>query len=65
MSRSEAVVSYWGVANMNDEYEHFLKNGATAIEPPQNVGGEIVAVTVKDPWDNIIGLIYNPEFKLV
>jgi predicted enzyme related to lactoylglutathione lyase len=64
LSRSEAVVSYWGVANMNDEYKHFIENGAKTIEPPQNVGGEIIAVTVKDPWNNIIGLIYNPEFKL-
>jgi predicted enzyme related to lactoylglutathione lyase len=64
LSRSEAVVSYWGVANMELEYNYFLQNGAIPIEPPQNVGGEIIAVTVKDPWDNVIGLIYNPEFKL-
>jgi predicted enzyme related to lactoylglutathione lyase len=64
LSRSEATVSYWGVANMEDEYRYFLENGAIAIEPPQNVGGETVVVTVKDPWDNVIGLIYNPEFRL-
>jgi lactoylglutathione lyase len=33
-------------------------------EAPQNVGGEIMVASVKDPWDNILGLIYNPEFKL-
>jgi predicted enzyme related to lactoylglutathione lyase len=60
--RSEAQVSFWGVSNMQQEYQYFLDNGATALEPPQNVGGEIEVVTVKDPWDNIIGLIYNPEF---
>jgi predicted enzyme related to lactoylglutathione lyase len=64
LSRSEATVSYWGVYNMKEEYQYFLDNGAIAIEPPQNVGGEIEVVTVKDPWNNIIGLIYNPEFKL-
>jgi predicted enzyme related to lactoylglutathione lyase len=63
--KSDAVVSYWGVSNMNEEYQYFLDNGAIAIEPPQNVGGEIEVVTVKDPWDNVIGLIYNPEFTLV
>ena len=62
--RSDAQVSFWGVSNMKEEYQYFLDNGATAIEPPQNVGGEIEVVTVKDPWDNVIGLIYNPEFKL-
>lgn len=64
LERSDAQVSFWGVSNMDEEYQYFLDNGAIAIEPPQNVGGEIVVVTVKDPWDNVIGLIYNPEFKL-
>ena len=61
---SDAQVSFWGVSNMDEEYQYFLDNGATALEPPQNVGGEIEVVTVKHPWDNVIGLIYNPEFKL-
>ena len=63
--RSEAQVSFWGVSNMATEYHYFLDNGATALEPPQNVGGEIEVVTIKDPWGNVIGLIYNPEFKLI
>ena len=62
--KSDAVVSYWGVSDMDAEYQFFIDNGALAIEPPQNVGGEIVVVTVKDPWENVIGLIYNPEFQL-
>ena len=62
--RSDAQVSFWGVSNMKEEYQYFLDNGATALEPPQNVGGEIEVVTIKDPWDNVIGLIYNPEFVL-
>ena len=28
------------------------------------VGGELTAATVKDPWGNMIGLIYNPDFGL-
>jgi predicted enzyme related to lactoylglutathione lyase len=62
--KSDAVVSYWGTDNIQADYEHFLSLGATIHEAPQNVGGEIVVATVIDPWDNIIGLIYNPEFKL-
>jgi hypothetical protein len=23
-----------------------------------------MVASVKDPWDNVIGLIYNPDFKL-
>jgi predicted enzyme related to lactoylglutathione lyase len=58
------VSTFWGVDDIHAEYDHFLSLGAIADEAPQNVGGEIMVATVKDPWNNIIGLIYNPEFKL-
>ena len=29
-----------------------------------NVGGDVVVASVKDPWGNVIGLIYNPDFAL-
>ena len=62
--KGESVLSYWGVNNVEKAFKHLLKLGATEHEKPQNVGGEIVVATVKDPWENIIGVIYNPEFKL-
>src|SRR5690349_13949526 len=62
--KPESVVAYWGVNQITAEYERLLALGATEHEKPYNVGGEIVTATVKDPWGNIIGLIYNPEFKL-
>jgi predicted enzyme related to lactoylglutathione lyase len=62
--KSDAVVSYWGVENVVETFEFFISLGAIAFEAPQNVGGEIVVATLKDPWDNVIGLIYNPEFSL-
>lgn len=34
-------------------------------ETPENVGGDIEVATVVDPWGNVVGLIYNPSFKLV
>ena len=62
--KGESVLSYWGVNDVDKAFNHFLKLGATEHEKPQNVGGEIIVATVKDPWDNIVGFIYNPEFKL-
>lgn len=59
---AENVLSYWGVENIQEEYERLLQLGATSHEAPSNVGGSIEVATVKDPWGNIIGLIYNPEF---
>ncbi|GAA4338862.1 VOC family protein [Mucilaginibacter gynuensis] len=58
------VVTYWGVTDIQSEYDRLISLGAEEVESPQNVGGEIVVAEVKDPWGNSIGLIYNPEFKL-
>ncbi|MES2486231.1 MAG: VOC family protein [Bacteroidota bacterium] len=58
------VATFWGVEDINEAYAWFLSLGATTDEAPQNVGGEIMVATVKDAWGNLIGLIYNPEFKL-
>ena len=63
-TKVESVVTYWGVGDINEVYDEFIKSGATENEKPYNVGGDIVTATVKDPWGNVIGLIYNPEFKL-
>ncbi|MGK0414762.1 MAG: putative enzyme related to lactoylglutathione lyase [Polaribacter sp.] len=62
--KSDNVLSYWGVENIEKTYRFFLENGATAHEKPMNVGGELMVASVKDPWENVIGLIYNPDFKL-
>lgn len=62
--KSDNVLTYWGVENIEAEYTRFLEAGATDFGKPVNVGGEIMTAEVKDPWGNVIGLIYNPEFKL-
>lgn len=58
------TITYWGVEDIQAEYDRFLSLGATVHEPPMNVGGEITVASVRDPWGNIIGLIFNPEFEL-
>jgi len=63
-TKGESVLTYWGVDNVEAEYMRFLNCGATEHELPQNVGGDIVVASLKDPWENIIGLIYNPDFKI-
>jgi predicted enzyme related to lactoylglutathione lyase len=62
-NKVESVVSYWGVENIGEVYERLLDLGATENEKPYNVGGEIMTATVKDPFGNVIGLIYNPGFR--
>ena len=62
--KGENVLSYWGVEDIHKVYNKLIIHGATPHEKPTNVGGKLMVATVKDPWNNIIGLIYNPEFKL-
>ena len=57
------MYTYWGVDDIHTEYQRLLDLGATEREAPTNVGGELMVATVCDPWGNIIGLIYNPDFK--
>ncbi len=63
-SKTSNVLSYWGVNDINKMFQHFINLGARSHEIPTNVGGELMVASVLDPWDNTIGLIYNPEFKL-
>lgn len=62
--KNDSVVAYWGVNDVDSTYQRFLEAGANEHEPPQNVGGDIIVATIKDPWNNVIGLIYNPDFKI-
>jgi lactoylglutathione lyase len=58
------VLCYWGVEDIHEVYKSLLDLGATEHEKPNNVGEEIMVASVYDPWKNIIGIIYNPDFKL-
>ncbi len=62
--QGENVVTYWGVQDVHAGYALLLANGAAALEEPTEVGSGIVVASVKDPWGNAFGIIYNPHFKL-
>lgn len=57
------VETYWGVEDIQVAYEHLLSLGATSHSAPRIVGEPIQVALVKDPWGNLLGLIYNPLFK--
>lgn len=58
------VETYWGVEDIEAEYKRLLSLGATPHQEPRNVGGPIMVAMVKDPWGNLLGLIYNPLFAI-
>jgi predicted enzyme related to lactoylglutathione lyase len=63
-AKEGGVISYWGVENVDEVFKLFISNGATSFEKPAEVGGGIIVATVKDPWNNLVGIIYNPHFSL-
>ena len=63
-TKGKNILSYWGVEDIQAVYQHLIKLGASTHEAPHNVGGDIMVATVFDPWENLIGIIYNPHFKL-
>ena len=65
IEKAETVLTYWGVNEVDTEFNRFLTVGAAEHEKPQDVGGGIVVASLKDPWGNIIGLINNPHFKVI
>lgn len=40
------------------------RNTTRGPKKPYSVGGDLMTATVKDPFGNVIGLIYNPHFQL-
>jgi predicted enzyme related to lactoylglutathione lyase len=61
--RAAAGVAYWGVEDAHAAYKRLLDLGATPVEEIQDVGGGMLAGEVRDPFGNVIGIIYNPQFK--
>ena len=59
-----SVITYWGVDDIEKSIKDMLDLGATINDEPLDVGGGVVVASVTDPWNNIIGLIYNPHFTL-
>lgn len=62
--KAESVIAYWGVENIQKTYERLVNIGAVENEKPYHSGKNIITATVKDPFGNVIGLIYNPKFNL-
>jgi predicted enzyme related to lactoylglutathione lyase len=55
-------VVYWGVDDIDAEFARILALGATEHEAIQDVGEGIRVAELKDPFGNVLGLIYNPLF---
>jgi predicted enzyme related to lactoylglutathione lyase len=57
-------VAYWGVADVEAALRRLISLGAKERSGVQEVGEGIRVATVLDPFDNVLGIIENPHFKL-
>lgn len=55
---------YWGVDDIEAEVTRIVGLGATVHSAVQEVGESIKVADLKDPFGNLLGLIYNPHFDL-
>lgn len=58
------AILYWGVANIENALENLLEAGAETESEIMEVGGGVKVATVKDPFENVLGIIENPHFKI-
>lgn len=56
--------TYFGVEDIQVAVAYFVERGCSVHEAPFNTGDDIVVATVKKPNGQLLGLIYNPYFKL-
>ena len=56
------ALPYWGVDDIQTSYQQLIALGASALQAPNNVGGDIWVAEVRDPFGCTLGLIQNPHF---
>ncbi|HLJ91520.1 MAG TPA: VOC family protein [Candidatus Angelobacter sp.] len=64
VTKGGSTYTYWGVKDARSEFQRLQSLGAKAHGEVQDVGEGILVATVTDPWDNIFGIVQNPNFKL-
>ncbi len=58
---SAGVVAYWRVGDIDREFDKLLSLGGREHEKPHDVGDGMKTAIVIDPFNNLLGLYYNPH----
>ncbi|HUR49446.1 MAG TPA: VOC family protein [Acidimicrobiales bacterium] len=61
---ADGAITYWGVPDVAAAVAETIAAGATVHVAPSDVGEGIITASVRTPTGSILGLIYNPHFKL-
>jgi len=57
-------VTYWGVTDIDAAVRRLRELGAVERTPVEDVGDNIKAAVVADPFGNALGIIQNPHFSV-
>lgn len=60
---SDGPRTYFGVDDVAEAVDYFMKQNCYVHEAPIETGGGIIVATVKKSNGQLLGLIYNPHFK--
>ncbi|MEY2434414.1 MAG: hypothetical protein QOC92_4139 [Acidimicrobiaceae bacterium] len=60
----DGALTYWGVDDVAAAIDAAVEQGAKVHAPPSEVGEGIVTGSVTTPMGSIVGLIFNPHFRL-
>ena len=64
LTNGNSQVAYWGVENCAEAFQKLLEAGGKTHSEPRDVGEKIIAASVYDPFENVLGIIENPHFKI-
>jgi len=62
--QSDGALVYWGVDDVPAAVQAAIEGGAVEHTPVADVGEGVVTATVRTPAGTVLGLIYNPNFRL-
>jgi catechol 2,3-dioxygenase-like lactoylglutathione lyase family enzyme len=60
----DGALTYWGVDDVAAAMDAAIASGSTVHVAASEVGEGIVTGSVRNPFGNVIGFIYNPHFTL-
>jgi predicted enzyme related to lactoylglutathione lyase len=56
------TVTYWQVDDVVAAFDRLLSLGATALQPPTELSRGFMIASVVDPFGNVLGLRFDPNF---
>ncbi|MBM2614272.1 VOC family protein [Actinoplanes sp. LDG1-06] len=59
---SGGAVVYWAVDDVEAAYQRLLDLGATSHDKPTSRGPGFVTASVRDPFGNILGVMFNQHY---